>query len=476
MANPKIPLALDRALADAPRWMFLAILVYSPWAYGSTRENCISILNQFSAALMGLWLLSCLVRQRSPRVAWVPAVLLGLILLQGWWMAWNAHSYHVYRTWTTVFRIWDDPPLQDWPGAIDRYLAHRSMLNVTAMAAYFLFACDLMSRPVWRKRVWVTMALTAATVAIGGTALRLGGPEWREWIWGEKIALIPTTFATYRYHGNAASLMSVGWALVVGLAIAAAGARGQPLRLAGWVVVCLSVLLGLFVNTSRAGWALAVLLALMIGARFLWAWWITARDGFAWRTGLIQGGLLLAVVVSLATVPLNSDWRVRLSRLTPATEVMQERYPSAVYHQLVRELGVLGHGPDCFQMALPPYMEAFGMVDEKYGFWRHAHNDYYEYLANWGWLGMTFWVWLFAGGVWLGFRDHFRVPVLWGSTQWVLGFCAGAATLGMLTHAIWDFPLNTVSTLLYFQTLVADGWARALAGKASPDDAGSPAT
>ncbi len=458
---------LDRVLADAPRWMFLVILVFSPWAYGCTRDVCIAILNQFSVALMGLWLLGCAGRRHWPRVAWVPAVLLTLLLLQGWWMAWNAHSYHVYRTWTTVLRIFDNPPLPDWPGAIDRYFAQRSMLNVTAMFAYFLFACDLMSRPVWRKRVWITMGLTAVTVAVGGVVLHLGGAEWREWIWdwNSKVAQSPTTFATYRYHGNAASFMSLGWALVLGGAVAAAGARGQPLRFAGWVVASLCLLIGLFVNTSRAGWALAVLLAFLIGARFFWAWWSTAREGFSWRTGLIQGVSLLAVIVTLAAIPLSADWKNRVVRLNTLTEAIQERYPSAVYHQLVRELGVLGHGPDCFQMALPPYMEAFGLGDEKYGFWRHAHNDYYEYLANWGWWGMALWVWLLGGGVWLGLRDHFRQPVIWGSTQWVLGFCACAAMVGTLVHALWDFPLNTVSILLYFQTLVADGWARALAAK-----------
>ncbi|PAW76853.1 MAG: hypothetical protein B9S33_20610 [Pedosphaera sp. Tous-C6FEB] len=476
MANPQSPLAHERVMADAPRWMFLGILVFSPWAYGSTRETCITILNQLCAALMGVWLLSCLGQRRWPRVAWVPAVLLVLLLLQGWWMAWNAHSVHAYRTWTTVLRIGDNPPLPDWPGAIDRDLARRSMLSVTAMCAYFLFACDLMSRPIWRKRVWATMALTAVTVAIGGSVLHFGGPEWRGWIWDEQIAKARSTFATYRYHGNAASLMSIGWALVVGGVIVAASVRRQPLRLAGWVVAALCVLLGLFVNTSRAGWALAALLALMIGARFGWAWWRTARDGFAWRTGLIQGVVLLAVLVTLAAVPLSADWKERLARLTATTEALQERYPSAVYHQLVRELGVLGHGPDCFQMALPPYMEAFGLADEKYGFWRHAHNDYYEYLANWGWWGMTLWVWLIGGGVWLGLRDHFRQPVVWGSTQWVLSFCACAAMVGTLAHAAWDFPLNTVSTLFYFQTLVADGWARAQATKEISEAAGVDAT
>ncbi len=458
-------MTLDRATADVPRWMFLVILVFAPWAYGCTRDVTISVLNQFSVALMGLWLLGCARRRRWPRVAWVPAVLLALLLLQGWWMAWNAHSFHVYRTWTTVIRILDNPPLSGWAGAIDRYFAQRSMLNVTAMAAYFLFACDLMSRPVWRKRVWVTMALTAVTVAVGGIVLHLGGPEWREWIWDSTVAQSRTTFAIYRYHGNAASLMTFGWALVLGAAVVAACQQGQPLRLAGWVVASLCLLLGLFMNTSRAGWALAVMVALLIGARFLWAWWSTAREGFSWRTSLIQGALLLAVVITLAAVPLSVDWNVRHARLNATAEAIQNRYPSAVYHQLVRELGVLGHGPDCFQMALPPYMEALGLVDEKYGFWRHAHNDYYEYLVNWGWWGMALWVCLFGGGVWLSLRDHFRLPVVWGSTQWVLGFCASAAMLGILVHALWDFPLNTVSILLYFQTLVADGWARALAAK-----------
>ena len=468
----KPTVVLDRFLAEAPRWMFLVILVFSPWAYGSTRESCITVLNQFGVALLGLWLVGCVGRHRCPRVAWVPAALIALLLLQGWWMAWNAHSYHVYRTWTTVTRIWDNPPLPGWPGAIDRYFAQRSMMHVTAMFAYFIFACDLMSRPVWRKRVWVTMAATAVTVAVGGSMLHFGGAEWREWIWDRKVAQLPSTFATYRYHGNAAALMGIGWALVLGSAIAVAGSRGQPLRLAGWVVAGLCLLLGLFVNTSRAGWALAALLASLIGARFFFAWWSTARDGFAWKTGLIQGGLLLAVMVTLAAVPLSADWKARFVRLSSTTEAISERYPSAVYHQLVRELDVLGHGPDCFQMALPPYMEAVGLAESKYGFWRHAHNDYYEYLANWGWWGIALWGWLIGGGFWLGLRDHFRQPPLWGSTQWVLGFCGCAAMLGVLVHAAWDFPLETASILLYFQTLVADGWARALAARQATDRVG----
>ena len=54
---------LDRAIADAPRWMFLLILFYAPLAYGSTRPVTVVVLNQFSAALLCHWLGSCLWRR-----------------------------------------------------------------------------------------------------------------------------------------------------------------------------------------------------------------------------------------------------------------------------------------------------------------------------------------------------------------------------------------------------------------------------
>lgn len=453
-------MSLDRAIADVPRWMFLLILIYAPWAYGSTYALPISILNQFSAALVIVWLAGCAWRGRWPRLPWLPVALVTLLLLHGWWMAWNAHSVHGYRTWTTVNRLWDNPPLPGWPGAIDRRLARTAMLNVTALFALFLFACDLMARPEWRKRVWSTLAMTALSVAVGGTILKLGGPELRELVWDAKVAQLPITFATYRYHGNAASFMSIGWALALGFTIAAAGRRGQPLALAGWVLAVLGLLVGLFINTSRAGWGLAVLLVLFIGARFLRSWWQTARGHFDWRQGLVQGAVLAAVVGGLLFVTMSSDWQQKLTRFQTTVETLQERYPSRVYHALAKETGLLGYGADCFQVALPVYMEAFGLADEKYGFWRHAHNDYYEYLANWGWGGSILWLVLIGGGIARGLRDHFRLPVTWGSTQWVLGYCGSAAMLAILLHAFWDFPLEKASILLYFQTLLADGWAR----------------
>ena len=230
------------------------------------------------------------------------------------------------------------------------------------------------------------------------------------------------------------------------------------------------VLAGVFLNNSRAGWGLAVLVAGLVGGRFAVAWWRTERDGFDWRRAL---GQLLALVVlviafgALVVAGWTTETKEKLKRLDTARVMLQERYPAEVYHQMVRELSWLGHGPDCFQVAAPDYMRAFGLHDEKYGFWRHAHNDYYEYLLNWGWWGAASWAVLFGGGLGLALWGHFRGPVNWGSSQWTLGYCGAVGMIAIMVHACWDFPLNIPSLLLWFLTLLADGWARCKARDSS---------
>lgn len=467
---------LDRAIADAPRWMFLLILFYAPLAYGSTRPVTVVVLNQFSAALLCLWLGSCLWRRRWPSVPWPAVALVTLLLLQGWWFAWNAHSIHFYRTWLTLNRVFVESPFPSLPGAVDRDLARAAMLNITALSVLFLFAADLMGRALWRKRVWMAMCLSAFAVAALGIALKIGGPEARQWLWDERVAQMSVTFAAYRYHGNAASMMSIGWALALGFVIAAASRPGQPIVRAIWTMVALGLLAGLFMNTSRAGWGLAVLLLGMVGGRFLLARWrVEDAADIEWRSIIPQGLILLSVGGVLVAVAMSTDWGEKVTRFNTAAETIQARYPAEVYHEVVRETGMLGHGAGCFQVVLPVYMEAFGMASERYGFWEHAHNDYYEFLINWGWWGMALWVLLVGGGLFIGLRDHLRMPNVWGSTQWVLGFCNVAAAAGILIHSLWDFPLQKASILLFFLTLVADGWARlTVADEASGSNRAAP--
>src|SRR5688500_8206682 len=81
---------LLRVLAAIPRWWFLGILCYAPWAYGSTRPWTINVLNLLLGCCLFFWLLDCIVARRWPRLPLVLIVVCGVLVTQLGWMTWNA--------------------------------------------------------------------------------------------------------------------------------------------------------------------------------------------------------------------------------------------------------------------------------------------------------------------------------------------------------------------------------------------------
>ena len=80
----------EGSIVEAPRWLFLAALVYAPWAYGSTREWAVTGLNIFIGGVMMLWMVSCLLRHTWPQVPPVLAIATILLAAQGWFLVGNA--------------------------------------------------------------------------------------------------------------------------------------------------------------------------------------------------------------------------------------------------------------------------------------------------------------------------------------------------------------------------------------------------
>ena len=106
------PPAIEKCLREAAGWVLLATLVYAPWALGGLPPWAIAPIERLLALAIGFWVAGCIIGRRWPRVsslAWASA---GLILLDGWGMAMNAHDVYIAasRSLTPVASLWPDAP------------------------------------------------------------------------------------------------------------------------------------------------------------------------------------------------------------------------------------------------------------------------------------------------------------------------------------------------------------------------------
>src|SRR5213075_1992700 len=154
-----------RSLRDGPRWLFLATVIYAPWAYGCTTAGTIVVLNWLLGVVLASWLAGCVVTRQSPIIPSFLAVLVAELLLLGWWMVLNAHS--VFDSDFFVF-VSLRPLASFLPGSIDRLISVAAMLRVTTVLGVACFVADLSTRREWLLRLWMTVALAGGSIALLG--------------------------------------------------------------------------------------------------------------------------------------------------------------------------------------------------------------------------------------------------------------------------------------------------------------------
>lgn len=113
--------------------------------------------------------------------------------------------------------------------------------------------------------------------------------------------------------------------------------------------------------------------------------------------------------------------------------------------QIGLDYGWTGTGPGTFEWVSVHYSTLDQVLKD--GRWRHAHNDYTEFFAEWGWPGLIFFVLiiLFPGRRWLSSlggifstRHDRSMSFQRRSGQ----ICCSVAIVSILVHALVDFPLQ----------------------------------
>src|SRR5438552_9520131 len=243
-------------LRAAARWIFLAALVYAPWAYGGTTSASIQIINWLLLAAFILWIIELVVSGRSPARPRLLLFLTCALIAIGGWMAVNAKSIYDSDFYTFV-------PLGNFAshltGSVDYAISAAWMIRGALLLFAILFVVDLSQSNRWLLRLWYTIGLVAGSIAFLGLLQKATGARMIFWQtappWGAT-----TFFATYYYHANAGAFLNLVWPLTAGLAIRAFITPSNTGVRSLWVTIFVLTLASVFANTSRMAQLIAVLL------------------------------------------------------------------------------------------------------------------------------------------------------------------------------------------------------------------------
>src|SRR6266852_4632252 len=251
-------------LRDAARWIFLAALIYAPWAYGGTTSAGIQIINWLLLAAFILWIIELVVSGRSPAL---PRLLLSLTVALigiGGWMALDAISIYDSDFHTFI-------PLQNFAphltGSVDYAISVAWIVRGALLLCATLCVADFSQSNRWLLRLWYTIGLVAGSIAFLGLLQKATGARMIFWQtappWGA-----PTFFATYYYHANAGAFLNLVWPLTAGLTLRAFATPSSPAIRAMWVSIFILNLVAVFANTSRMSQFVALLLLIPLGVQF----------------------------------------------------------------------------------------------------------------------------------------------------------------------------------------------------------------
>ncbi len=453
-----------RALIDAPRWLLLLALVFAPWAYGCTRPWGIQMLCLMLDAMIFLWAIECVLRERRPRI---PLLLLGTLLCllaQGWWMAWNAKS--IFDPNLLAF-IPKPSFLSSRPGSVDAKLSTSSMWLVTSLAGTLLFTVDVAQRPAWRERILLVMAFTGLSIALFGIIQKLGGEPILSWTWEREKLELDNNFALYRYRGNAGAYLNIILPIIACFTFQAFRKHGQGCQCvrAFWAAALLIIIAAIQLNPSRASW----IIALLLGAALLLLGCRRRFSDFDLREFWKYASLGTAGVAGITLICFFGNWQSAWKRIGLDGLNVSSRSPTEIYLSMLPDAGLFGFGPGTFRAAFPGYQLTYDFGRRSFPeFWKtqtwlQAHNDYLQTIIEWGYLGAIMWAIVFfsgicrAGLIIKSIRGRDNPESQSGMDPLMIG-CALLAISGTLLHAIIDFPLQIASIQLYIAVLLGLCW------------------
>lgn len=474
------------------------MVIFSPWAFGTTEDWSIRTMNAGGYALGGLLAIKLAIRwlegYRPPRwrprqgpwahslsepagSGWLnPVAVLSAstvaIVAYCWISAWNAQASLDPQSLLPVYR---ENFIKWLPGSLDGIQSWRAFWNYLALACSFLAILDWLpgktareerggghttrrhqgasqsdlTFPARLRRLLWVLTINGGLLGLEGIIQRVEGSGLllfmvRPHIHREALA----QFGPYAYRSNAAQYFNLLWPVSLGFWWTLHRGSGPRQTHHHWALVSASIMAACpIISTTRLGATVAVGMLAAAPPCLLAIQWLDGKRKK--NKGQGRGAALLLLLFSLAALGLGLGlgWKVLKPRLAPVQmregfEGRQELYDLA--QPMANVCPVFGTGPGTFGTLFEFYRKP---ADTQW--WIQLHNDWLETRITFGWvgcalIGLAFVTvilrWFGPGGI--HGRPSFMV-VLWLSLA------------GCLVQARWDFPFQIYSIVFLVLVLCA---------------------
>ncbi|MDX2220924.1 MAG: O-antigen ligase family protein [Burkholderiales bacterium] len=461
--------------------LWIIVLLWAPVPIGSVDAWALAALQAMVFGLLAAWCLGCMLGRlevsetfRAARwylvlcVLWLVYGALYLVPLPMEWIA--ALSPRVATMHAETL------PLQPGPRtlAIDLFAAQSHWLKSAMYVAAFALTLLLVNTRKRVRQLAFTLVFVAFLISVYAIMMHLVGGRI-SWL-GTPMQHGAQAIGTYFNRNHFAGYLEITLALGIGLLIADTVDRSAD----SWRKRLRNVLEWIFSPKFRLRLMLCVLVIALVSTRsrmgntaFFASLLITGLIALALSRHAPRGTMVLITSLIAIDLFIVGSWfgveklAQRLEQTTITREVGVTPVPALAPGQeesleqrqdaaadtlpMIEDHLWLGVGPGGWAGSFLNYRGP--LVAE--GIFEHAHNDYAEFLAEYGVIGFVLLALMVLWALAMALRAQWvrRDPLMRG-----ISFASLMGVLAILIHSWVDFNLQIPANALYFMVLLALGW------------------